>query len=399
MSEKSSTFAAAKSIILTIMKNNILFSAVLFISCLASIPVNAQLEVRSTGDALISKHMAVDTDIDTTININVSHTSTNALPYHGIKSHVLTNAEMPTSSIYGVCGFADASHTHSDLSNSPIVGVFGKAAKPYEIISNFSAGIAGMANYYGGIGVYGGLGTAVDLFTPNAWKGAAFAGYFDGTVKVNGTLYATAVSTTSDLRQKENIQNITPSLAQAIQALQPVSYTLKQDSAWKYDKEATELQGVHYGLIAQDVQEILPEIVYQRGEQLSINYIELIPLLIKTVQELSARVKELETISTAKSPIKQKATNTESIDAVLYQNNPNPFTIDTQIAYKLPLTANSATLYVYDMNGTQVAEYPILSLGEGSVTISAGTLNAGMYLYTLIADGQVIDTKRMILTK
>jgi hypothetical protein len=33
------------------------------------------------------------------------------------------------------------------------------------------------------------------------------------------------------------------------------------------------------------------------------------------------------------------------------------------------------------------------------VVINAGNLDAGMYLYSLIADGQIVDTKRMILTK
>ena len=51
------------------------------------------------------------------------------------------------------------------------------------------------------------------------------------------------------------------------------------------------------------------------------------------------------------------------------------------------------------MNGSQVAEYPIFSFGEGCVIVSANALDAGMYLYSLIADGQIIDTKRMILTK
>ena len=137
---------------------------------------------------------------------------------------------------------------------------------------------------------------------PTSWKNAAYAGYFDGTVKVNGTLYATTVSTTSDLRYKDNIQSIPYSLCENIHLLNPVSYTLKQDSAWKDDIEAKELQGIHYGLIAQDLQKIYPELVYERGGQLSINYIELIPLLIKTVQELSIEVNEL------KAQISQTAT-------------------------------------------------------------------------------------------
>lgn len=51
------------------------------------------------------------------------------------------------------------------------------------------------------------------------------------------------------------------------------------------------------------------------------------------------------------------------------------------------------------MNGLQVAEYPITSYGVGSVVVNGGYLEAGMYLYSLIADGQVVDTKRMILLK
>ena len=101
------------------------------------------------------------------------------------------------------------------------------------------------------------------------------------------------MSTTSDERQKENIQEISSSLSDNLNLLRPVSYTLKQDSAWIYDKNAKELQGTHYGLLAQEVKEIFPELVYERGEQLSINYIELIPLLIKQVQELSMEVEEL----------------------------------------------------------------------------------------------------------
>jgi len=37
--------------------------------------------------------------------------------------------------------------------------------------------------------------------------------------------------------------------------------------------------------------------------------------------------------------------------------------------------------------------------GAGVQTIHGYELHAGMYLYSLIADNQLIDTKRMILTK
>ena len=51
----------------------------------------------------------------------------------------------------------------------------------------------------------------------------------------------------------------------------------------------------HFGLIAQDVEKIFPNIVKkdQKG-YLSINYIELIPILINAMQEQNSRIKQLE---------------------------------------------------------------------------------------------------------
>ena len=81
------------------------------------------------------------------------------------------------------------------------------------------------------------------------------------------------------------------------------------------------------------------------------------------------------------------------------QNNPNPFTENTVIEYSLPETVETANLYIYDMNGKQIEQIVLTERGDASVTVNGGQLAAGMYLYSLIADGKVIDTKRMILTK
>ena len=395
------------------MKNKILFGAMLLSFCTFSLQSNAQLEVKTTGDVEISKKLKVKNNLtvldheaigDATANDNIDlyikRTSSSMDPYYGIKSHLKTKSSLATSSICAVYGYSDAIATKEEYpSVNHIVGVFGAARKPSEIISRFAAGVAGVAIYYGGIGVYGGL-SFYDMDIPSsAPETSAYAGYFAGTVKVNGTLFATTVTTTSDLRQKENVQQIPLSLAENIRLLNPVSYTLKQDTMWKYDIEAKELQGTHYGLIAQDVQKIFPELVYERGEKLSINYIELIPLLIKTIQDLSTEVEELKASKYAKSPaFTANRPSEDALQAILYQNQPNPFSAETQIGYQLPQTTRNATLYVYNMNGSQVAEYPITTFGEGHVIVSAGTLDAGMYFYSLIADGQVVDTKRMILT-
>ena len=48
------------------------------------------------------------------------------------------------------------------------------------------------------------------------------------------------------------------------------------------------------------------------------------------------------------------------------------------------------------MSGADIMTLPLKAFGQEELTINAGTLRAGMYLYSLIADGQLVDTKQMI---
>lgn len=281
------------------MKHKLFLCTAVIAACAFSMKVNAQLEVQNEGDVLASRNVqvvnnvAIGDTVDSHVSLNIKHVgSGDSSPYYGIKSHIKTYSSMPTSPTYGVYGWVDASSSSALVPNYPLVGVFGGAYKSYIAPTTFAAGVAGVAHYYGGIGVYGGIRSSVSVPTSMS-SSANYAGYFDGTVKVNGTVIATSVSTTSDERQKENIQEISSSLSKHINDLRPVSYTLKQDSVWKYDTDAKELQGVHYGLLAQEVEKVYPELVYKRGDNLSINYTELIPLLIMKVQELSMEVEML----------------------------------------------------------------------------------------------------------
>ena len=44
-----------------------------------------------------------------------------------------------------------------------------------------------------------------------------------------------------------------------------------------------------------------------------------------------------------------------------------------------------------------IDQFEVLGIGEGALTIDGNTLEAGMYLYTLIVDDKEVDTKRLIL--
>ena len=167
-----------------------------------------------------------------------------------------------------------------------------------------------------------------------------------------------------------------------------------------FDEESPILTHKHYGLIAQELQKIYPDLVVEDEEgYLSVNYVEIVPLLIRSIQELSAKLDEANKSIVLRG---EGGTGIEAQDALqteLFQNTPNPFTEKTTIHCTIAETVSQAMLYVYDMNGKQIAEYPVVERGDAQVVIEGNSLDAGMYMYSLIADGNVIDTKRMILTK
>ena len=161
--------------------------------------------------------------------------------------------------------------------------------------------------------------------------------------------------------------------------------------------------------MAAQLQQIYPDLVYENQQgDLCINYIEMIPLLVESIKELKAEITTLQRGNTGGGAVVMTRaaysdTDIEKSTAItipmLKQNSPNPFTENTVIEYTLPESIQNANIYIYDMNGKQIEQIALTERGESSVTVNGGELSAGMYLYSLIADGLVIDTKRMILTK
>jgi hypothetical protein len=109
-----------------------------------------------------------------------------------------------------------------------------------------------------------------------------------GSVTQNGTT-AVLYNTTSDRRLKDNIVPA-PSASDVIDAIQIVSH------GWKSAPD----EQVKYGVIAQDLHAVAPQAVLQGddGEEIEktwgVDYSKLVPMLIKEVQQLRARVAALE---------------------------------------------------------------------------------------------------------
>lgn len=304
-------------------------------------------------------------------------------------------------------GLEVSSYSSSSVSNN---------SKAYGILS--SAGNAKSGYNYGICTALRGSNNGAGLFAssgsyPNGYEiTGKYAGYFDGNVKVVGTVTATTVTTTSDLRLKNNIRQIENGSLNKIMGMNVVRYSLKnqevntlestEETNYLYNTDSDILKQEHIGLIAQELKQIYPELVNE-GEDgyLSVNYIEIIPILIKSIQELKTKVDVLE--NDAAKSIQRGNEKTDigglSLQAILYQNEPNPFTENTTIEFIIPGSVRNAVLYIYDMNGHQIDGRTISERGNTSLTIQGSSLDAGMYLYSLITDGVVVDTKRMILTK
>jgi len=106
---------------------------------------------------------------------------------------------------------------------------------------------------------------------------------------VNGTAYSTGGWQLSDIRYKNNILPLTNALEKLSQ-IRPVSFEWKIN---EYPQKGFP-DGRHYGVIAQEVEHILPEVVIEGpdGEK-AVSYNELVPILIEAIIEQQHQIEEL----------------------------------------------------------------------------------------------------------
>ena len=256
--------------------------------------------------------------------------------------------------------------------------------------------------------------------------------YYDpsrsSAIQFNHDVHTSGLFLQSDERFKDQIEPVGDVLS-SLEGLQAVSYVLKNnfgkcresvtsmplltDKELK-DKEffeqyygSLEKGSERYGFLAQNVKEVFPELVHtDNSGYMYVDYIGLIPILVQSINELRAELAEVKGEKhEAEAPMmlaRQSGQNELEVSlgaAKLYQNAPNPWSSETVIRYSLPQSVSRADIYIYDMQGAQLMGIPATGRGESQVTITARDLKAGMYLYALVADGTLIDSKQMILTK
>jgi len=235
----------------------------------------------------------------------------------------------------------------------------------------------------------------------------------------------------SDGRFKKDIKEDVSGL-DFIKHLRPVSYVVDKTEVNKFlhvtdsASSQTETKVIpmrQTGFIAQEVEALVKKTGYvfsgvdapkNENDPYGIRYATFVVPLVKAVQELTAKIEEQEKkaaeqeqkiieqgmkIESLVNQLDSKSGINNNSSAVLLQNNPNPFTSETEIKMTLPENVGHATVTIFNLEGKQMKSIQVNDRGEVLVKILGSELSAGMYLYALIADGKVVDTKRMILTE
>ena len=298
-------------------------------------------------------------------------------------------------------------------------------------------GIGVYGRSQGFYGVSGSSQTSHGVYGQTGNPLVAYAGYFNGSVYTSDTYQA------SDKKLKQNIQDLLNAM-NIINKLHPTQYEFRQDGNYKLMNMP---KGNHYGLIAQEVEEVLPDLIKEtmfdpniakqiktgdeqntknttlkNEEEISfkaMNYTELIPIMIKGMQELSkineekdAAIKDLQKqIDELKQLVKSNSTPTngkiqnrsEIVElkstSIIEQNTPNPFTNNTSIRYSLTDNKGNAFINFYSSAGVVLKSVKLNASGKGVIDVKASELASGIYQYSLVIDGKVIETKQMIRLK
>ncbi|MDO9187031.1 MAG: tail fiber domain-containing protein [Bacteroidia bacterium] len=297
----------------------------------------------------------------------------------------------------------------------------------------------------------------------------------NGDVNVNGTYHQNGNVFTSDQQFKTSVDSISNAVS-LIKQLKPRSFYF--DTTNVYGLNFNEQK--QYGLIAQDVEQILPELVSNTTKTATydtagtlltsavtykvLNYNAFTAITLKAIQELSRendslKIKtnnqdsintlQMQTINNLSQGLLAEKTKTDSMNTfmqnqlnqmmtainscckkthedrslqllanndqtittltdvelsnknviVLDQNVPNPFAEQTSITYYLPDNVQRAQILFFEQSGKIIKTVDLREKGKGVLNVFANDLSNGIYTYSLIVDGQTVETKKMVKTK
>lgn len=283
------------------MKKTFLITVSMMI--IESTTVFAQLSVNSYGWTTAKS-----------INVSQNASTINYNPY-GITSEL--------SGVLGAttCAIAGYNSGNSSVGLNTVIGLYGFASESFGV----NYGVYGCTPYL----IPGTCGAAIYGSSNNYYRQLydLYAGFFDGNVKimddliVNGTITSTILNNALPNNNFQSIgnqrykDNLSESVIDQISSLQSGSFYVEEpviepiigdahtleslvsrsaDSLSIPQKEDKPIRRKHYGLSADELEAAFPDLVYENEDGTkSINYVEMVPILVQAIKELKAEIEEL----------------------------------------------------------------------------------------------------------
>jgi len=394
-----------------------------------------------TGTAPLFEAVGIEARATDNIGFNNIGVKATAIGGNNANVGVVSLADNTTTIAFGNFG-GRFDGRNADIFNFGLLGI---AQSDPSDPASFNFGLAGIAqNAETNYGIFGSASGGI----------TNFAGFFQGDVFTTGDYLP------SDENIKENITPITGDSASFfIDNLNPVTFTFNTTDFGELNLR----EGLQFGLISQEVEPVLPagfvqDIIYPAefdslGTEISpavtikgMDYNGFTAIIIAdaknthnlvdsletradsleakveaqglAIADLIGRVEDLENCKCVPKPKSQflgggddgtdnDNSKAQQIDVdlkdiqnvVLNQNVPNPFAEKTTITYSIPDEVKKAQMLFYNAKGQLINSVDISTRGRGQINVFGEDLSSGIYSYTLVTDGGVVLTKKMVKAK
>ena len=249
----------------------------------------------------------------TTIRATNSYTGSNAFSTIQGRNNTSNNSAGGILGLAGGAGFGVVGQT--DATSTSRAGVYGINARTtggHGVWGKGLNGVVGETNYRQGYGTWGenynslGSGNGVGVYgrgfvgiwgdVQAGYAATGYAGFFNGYTYSTDGFYAP-----SDIKLKSNIEKITNATAK-LATLSGNHYDINFDVKY-IDKDGKLVLTNHnrkeYGVLAQEVEKVFPEMISEvkfdftdenATKYKTVNYNQLVPVLLEAIKELNARV-------------------------------------------------------------------------------------------------------------
>lgn len=277
-----------------------------------------------------------------------------------------------------------------------------------QIYDNWNGSLFNLGASSVGIGLFNAPSSGFFQFN-TAGLGTTTTGYTTGTLKLRvvGPVLGNVFISTSDVNYKKNINSLVNPL-QAVLGLKGYSYNwdVANNPEMNFD------DGDHTGFIAQDVETVLPHVVYnqellndkeEKITRKSINYIEIIPYLVEAIKEQNNQITTLrDQVDCLMEEIecgfeKQNKQLLQFSNTKIISISPNPSKDTIAISINVEKGIDKASLQVFDLAGKLLSSLNVNDRGNDiSKTFQKDNFGAGVYIVSLMINGKSIDSKKFI---